>query len=64
MKEFLDFGFGGDHLEEDIINGKIPQERLLQVTPLIIRDFLVHKTYGTKDIDDDSQPIKLRSSTL
>ena len=64
MKAFLDFGFGGDHLEEDIINGKIPQERLLEVTPLTIRDFLVHKAYGTKDIDDKSRPIKLRSSTL
>lgn len=38
MNEFFDFGFGGDHLEEDIINGKVPQERLLEVTPLMIRD--------------------------
>jgi len=64
MKEFLDFGFGGDHLEEDIIKGRIPQEKLLEVTPLMIRDFLNHKAYGTKDIDEESRPIKLRSSTL
>ena len=63
-KDLLDFGFGGDHLEENIINGKIPQKQLLEVIPLIIRDFLVHKDYGTKDIDGDSQHIKLRSSTL
>ena len=54
MKEFLDFGFGGDHLEEDIINGKIPHERLLEVIPLTIRDFLVHKAYGTNNIGDNS----------
>ncbi len=50
MKEFLEFGFWVDHLEEDIIKGKNPQKNLLEVTPLMVRDFLVHKAYRTKDI--------------
>ena len=35
-----------DNLEEDIINGKIPQEILFEVTPPMIRDFFCHKYYG------------------